>query len=45
VIAFEDGYVDAPRPAMLQRLAARRRPADGELQPRAVALQPPSGPA
>jgi hypothetical protein len=24
VIAFEDGYVDMPKPAMIQRICARR---------------------
>lgn len=39
VLAFEDGYVATPRPAMVQRLAARAA-ADGELPPEAVALTP-----
>ncbi len=42
VIAFEDGYVDAPRPAMVQRIAARRPNSDGEARPDQLALAPRS---
>lgn len=40
VIAFEDGYEAAPRPAMVQRLAARRPDAAAPERPQAVALRP-----
>jgi SAM-dependent methyltransferase len=40
VIAFEDGYVDTPRPAMVQRLAAVRPAADGAVASQQVALRP-----
>ena len=40
VLAFEDGYAAAPRPAMVQRLAAVKPAADGTLVPARVALQP-----
>jgi SAM-dependent methyltransferase len=39
VIAFEDGYTASPRPAMVQRLAARRA-GDASLEPEALALRP-----
>jgi SAM-dependent methyltransferase len=38
VIAFEDGYVDLPRPAMLQRIAAMRPRADREPRPEELRL-------
>jgi SAM-dependent methyltransferase len=38
VIAFEDGYIDVPRPAMVQRLAAARQ--DGAAEPQRLALAP-----
>ncbi len=40
VIAFEDGYEQAPRPAMVQRIAAARPAADGTSRPESVALRP-----
>lgn len=40
VIAFEDGYVDTPRQAMVQRIAALRPAADGIVRPEQVALRP-----
>jgi len=40
VIAFEDGYEDSPRPAMVQRIAARGPAADGASRPESVALHP-----
>jgi SAM-dependent methyltransferase len=40
VIAFEDGYAESPRPAMVQRIAARRPAADGASRPESVALRP-----
>lgn len=40
VTAFEDGYVDVPRPAMVQRIAAVRPDAAGLLAPERLALQP-----
>jgi SAM-dependent methyltransferase len=40
VIAFEDGYEQAPRPAMVQRIAATRPAADGASRPESVALRP-----
>jgi SAM-dependent methyltransferase len=40
VIAFEDGYEETPRPAMVQRIAARRPTADGTERPESVALRP-----
>ena len=40
VIAFEDGFVEQPRKAMVQRLAARRAAAHDVLDPDEVALQP-----
>lgn len=41
VIAFEDGFVEAPRPAMVQRLAARRPgPETAPLAPPQLALHP-----
>jgi SAM-dependent methyltransferase len=40
VVAFEDGYDAAPRPAMVQRIAAVKPAADGTLEPTQVALQP-----
>jgi hypothetical protein len=39
-IAFEDGYEATPRPAMVQRLAATRRAAEGADRPDRVALRP-----
>jgi SAM-dependent methyltransferase len=39
VIAFEDGYEETPRPAMVQRIAARRIP-DAHVAPQSVALHP-----
>ena len=33
VLAFEQGYVDAPKPALMQRLAAIRPPHDPESMP------------
>lgn len=40
VIAFEDGLIETPRRALVQRLAARRAAVDGLLEPRKVALRP-----
>ena len=40
VVAFEDGYVASPRPAMVQRIAAVKPGADGTLGPAQVALHP-----
>lgn len=40
VTAFEDGYVDRPRPAMVQRIAAVRPDAAGLLAPERLALRP-----
>jgi SAM-dependent methyltransferase len=40
VVAFEDGYVAAPRPGMVQRIAAVKPAADGTVAPAQVALQP-----
>jgi len=40
VIAFEDGYEQDPRPAMVQRIAAMRPAADGVDRPDRVALRP-----
>jgi SAM-dependent methyltransferase len=40
VIAFEDGYEANPRPAMVQRIAARRPGKRGAEDPRHVALRP-----
>jgi SAM-dependent methyltransferase len=40
VIAFEDGYVDRPRPAMLQRLAALKMPPTDPVAAEKVALRP-----
>jgi SAM-dependent methyltransferase len=40
VIAFEDGYEETPRPAMVQRLAARRTLASQGVPPQSVALHP-----
>lgn len=40
VIAFEDGYIAAPRHAMVQRLAARACPPATQLPPEQVALAP-----
>jgi SAM-dependent methyltransferase len=40
VIAFEDGYEQFPRPAMVQRIVAARRAADGTDRPDSVALRP-----
>ena len=39
VIAFEDGYVESPRPAMVQRMAALQPRPDSEPRPEHVALQ------
>lgn len=38
VLAFEDGYVEIPRPAMVQRLAARKNPPREPLPPTQCAL-------
>lgn len=40
VIAFEDGYVETPRPAMVQRIAAIRPVAGADEAPARVALYP-----
>ncbi|MGB2818865.1 MAG: class I SAM-dependent methyltransferase [Burkholderiaceae bacterium] len=40
VIAFEDGYVETPRPAMVQRIAAVKPAAGGTLAAKQVALHP-----
>jgi SAM-dependent methyltransferase len=40
VIAFEDGFEAAPRPAMVQRIAATRLAAEGAGRPDSVALRP-----
>ncbi len=40
VIAFEDGYEETPRPAMVQRIAARLPAADDIEPPHGVALRP-----
>ena len=40
VIAFEDGYVETPRQAMVQRIAAARLAAGGTVEPERVALNP-----
>lgn len=40
VIAFEDGCVETPRRAMVQRIAAVRPVADGIVRPEQVALPP-----
>lgn len=40
VIAFEDGFEETPRPAMVQRIAARLPAADDIERPRGVALRP-----
>ena len=39
VIAFEDGYEELPRPAMVQRIAAVLPATDGALRPEQVALR------
>jgi SAM-dependent methyltransferase len=40
VIAFEDGYEETPRPAMVQRIAAMLPAADDVDRPHSVALRP-----
>jgi SAM-dependent methyltransferase len=40
VIAYEDGYEGDPRPAMVQRIAARRPVTGGDEDPRRLALRP-----
>ncbi len=40
VIAFEDGFEESPRPAMVQRIAATRQAAGGADRPERVALRP-----
>jgi SAM-dependent methyltransferase len=40
VIAFEDGYEASPRPAMVQRIAARRPANHAAEEPQRVALRP-----
>jgi len=40
VIAFEDGFEESPRPAMVQRIAAVRPAAGGAERPDSVALRP-----
>jgi len=40
VVAFEDGYEAVPRPAMVQRIAARRRREGDAEDPQRVALGP-----
>ena len=40
VIAFEDGYTETPRPAMVQRIAAVKPATDGTVAPQQVALHP-----
>jgi len=40
VIAFEDGYQEVPRPAMVQRIAAVMPVTGGTIRPQQVALRP-----
>jgi SAM-dependent methyltransferase len=40
VIAYEDGYEEMPRPAMVQRIAARRPAPEGRDAPETIALRP-----